>query len=262
MIRTFPAFLLCSSAFLQSIQTRVHTGPTTGTSTVSQNHADPQDPGPGSDPDLRETGLESQICLSRPPRSQPLPADGPQEPDVQTAAAAGQTLCDGAAEHLGSERPAGLPVCSLRPRPQDTWTPPRLLPADPADSASFLCLSFTLKRLICLNPSIKPVPTPGPGLVSVLLRPNVSDPDQVLVLVISDTFCRKAFIVESQKLSENARYDRLVNTSTWLLLPPTVSTCRHKHTCVSPPPRTPVPPRAAFRDSPGARSCCCSSAAR
>lgn len=50
-------------------------------------------------------------------RCEQLPADGSQEHDVQTAAAARQALGDRAAQHLGSQRPAGLPVCSLRPRP-------------------------------------------------------------------------------------------------------------------------------------------------
>uniref|UniRef100_A0A3B3IH37 Mediator of RNA polymerase II transcription subunit 15 n=1 Tax=Oryzias latipes TaxID=8090 RepID=A0A3B3IH37_ORYLA len=48
-------------------------------------------------------------------RCQQLPAERAPQHDVQTAAAARQTLCDGAAQHLGPERPAGVPVCRLKP---------------------------------------------------------------------------------------------------------------------------------------------------
>lgn len=63
-------------------------------------------------------------CVAPPSsRYQQLPADGPQEHDVQTAAAARQTLGDGAAQHLGPERSAGLSVSRLKPRLLDTVTP-------------------------------------------------------------------------------------------------------------------------------------------
>uniref|UniRef100_A0A3P9JAC4 Mediator of RNA polymerase II transcription subunit 15 n=1 Tax=Oryzias latipes TaxID=8090 RepID=A0A3P9JAC4_ORYLA len=54
-----------------------------------------------------------RLCVLR---CQQLPAERAPQHDVQTAAAARQTLCDGAAQHLGPERPAGLPVCRLKPR--------------------------------------------------------------------------------------------------------------------------------------------------
>uniref|UniRef100_A0A3B4XLF1 Mediator of RNA polymerase II transcription subunit 15 n=1 Tax=Seriola lalandi dorsalis TaxID=1841481 RepID=A0A3B4XLF1_SERLL len=53
-------------------------------------------------------------------RCEQLPTDGPQKYDVQTAAAAGQTLSDGTAQHLGSERPPGLSVCTTVTNPQHT----------------------------------------------------------------------------------------------------------------------------------------------
>uniref|UniRef100_A0A3B3HED2 Mediator of RNA polymerase II transcription subunit 15 n=1 Tax=Oryzias latipes TaxID=8090 RepID=A0A3B3HED2_ORYLA len=55
-----------------------------------------------------------RLCVLR---CQQLPAERAPQHDVQTAAAARQTLCDGAAQHLGPERPAGVPVCRLKPRP-------------------------------------------------------------------------------------------------------------------------------------------------
>lgn len=51
-----------------------------------------------------------------------LPADGPQKHDIQTPPVTWQTLCDRAAQHLGSERPPGVSVRCLKPRPPPpTW---------------------------------------------------------------------------------------------------------------------------------------------
>lgn len=88
------------------------------------------------------------VCSSR---CQQLPADGPQKHDVQAAAAARQTLRDRAAQHLGPERPPGLPVCCLRPRPPDiTW--PHLLRTQWHHTR---CLHGHYSDLICLFPNIR-----------------------------------------------------------------------------------------------------------
>ena len=156
MTKTFPVFLPCSWVFLRIILIRARTGPMTETSTVRRNasytlmtrlltltHTTGHLVLSDHMSSCLITGLPvSQsvdllylirwlpVCSSR---CEQLPADGPQEHDVQTAAAAGQTLGDGAAEHLGSERPTGLSVCCLKPRPPAVTSPlthTQTLPSD------------------------------------------------------------------------------------------------------------------------------------